>query len=105
VRAAIEELNRSLPPGVDISIISDDAVFIEEAVREVVIALVIASVIVVIVILLFLASIHATIAPTIAIPISLIGTLAAIWMAGFSLNIITLLALVVATGLVVDDAI
>ncbi len=105
VRAAIAELNRSLPPGVDISIISDDAVFIEEAVREVVIALVIASIIVVIVILLFLASIHATIAPTIAIPISLIGTLAAIWMAGFSLNIITLLALVVATGLVVDDAI
>ncbi len=105
VRAAIAELNRSLPPGVDISIISDDAVFIEEAVREVVIALVIASIIVIIVILLFLASIHATIAPTIAIPISLIGTLAAIWMAGFSLNIITLLALVVATGLVVDDAI
>lgn len=105
IRAAITELKRSLPPGVDISIISDDAVFIEEAVREVVIALVIASVIVVIVILLFLASIHATIAPTIAIPISLIGTLAAIWMAGFSLNIITLLALVVATGLVVDDAI
>ena len=105
VRAAIQELKRNLPPGVDISIISDDAVFIEEAVREVVIALVIAGVIVVLVILIFLASIHATIAPTIAIPISLIGTLAAIWMAGFSLNIITLLALVVATGLVVDDAI
>jgi HAE1 family hydrophobic/amphiphilic exporter-1 len=105
VRAAIEELKRSLPPGVEISIISDDAVFIEEAVREVVIALVIASIIVVIVILMFLASIHATIAPMIAIPISLIGTLAAIWIAGFSLNIITLLALVVATGLVVDDAI
>jgi len=105
VRSAIEELKRSLPPGVEISIISDDAVFIEEAVREVVIALVIASIIVVIVILMFLASIHATIAPMIAIPISLIGTLAAIWIAGFSLNIITLLALVVATGLVVDDAI
>lgn len=105
VRGAIEELKRGLPPGVNISIISDDAVFIEEAVREVVIALIIASVIVVIVILMFLASIRATIAPTIAIPISLIGTLAAIWMAGFSLNIITLLALVVATGLVVDDAI
>ncbi|MGD9803105.1 MAG: efflux RND transporter permease subunit [Hyphomicrobiaceae bacterium] len=105
VRAAIDELKHSLPQGVDISIISDDAVFIEEAVHEVVVALIIAGAIVVIVILLFLASIHATIAPTIAIPISLIGTLAAIWMAGFSLNIITLLALVVATGLVVDDAI
>ena len=105
IRAAMEELKRSLPPGVNISVISDDAVFIEEAVREVVIALVIASIIVVIVILMFLASIRATIAPTVAIPISLIGTLAAIWMAGFSLNIITLLALVVATGLVVDDAI
>ena len=105
VRAAIAELKRSLPQGVEISIISDDAVFIEEAVREVVIALIVASVIVIIVILVFLASIHATIAPAIAIPISLIGTLAAVWMAGFSLNIITLLALVVATGLVVDDAI
>ena len=105
VRAAIAELKRGLPPGVDISVISDDAVFIKEAVREVAIALVIAAIIVVIVILVFLASIRATIAPTVAIPISLIGTLAAIWMAGFSLNIITLLALVVATGLVVDDAI
>ena len=105
IRAAIAELKRSLPQGVEISVVSDDAVFIEEAVREVVIALIIASVIVIIVILVFLASIHATIAPTVAIPISLIGTLAAIWMAGFSINIITLLALVVATGLVVDDAI
>jgi HAE1 family hydrophobic/amphiphilic exporter-1 len=105
VRAAIEELRRTLPPGVAISIVSDDAVFIEEAVREVVISLIIASVIVIIVILLFLASMHATVAPALAIPISLIGTLAAIWFAGFSLNILTLLALVVATGLVVDDAI
>ncbi len=105
VRAAIEELKRSLPPGVEISIVSDDAVFIEEAVREVVVSLIIAGIIVIIVILVFLASIRATIAPAIAIPISLIGTLAAIWMAGFSLNILTLLALVVATGLVVDDAI
>ena len=105
IRAAIAELKRTLPQGVEIAVVSDDAVFIEEAVREVVIALIIASVIVIIVILLFLASIHATIAPTVAIPISLIGTLAAIWMAGFSINIITLLALVVATGLVVDDAI
>ncbi len=105
VRAAMAELKRSLPPGVDISVVSDDAVFIDEAVREVVVSLIIASVIVIIVILIFLASIHATIAPMVAIPISLIGTLAAIWMAGFSLNIITLLALVVATGLVVDDAI
>lgn len=105
VRSAIEELKRSLPAGVEMTVVSDDAVFIEEAVREVVISLIIASVIVILVILLFLASIGATIAPALAIPISLIGTLAAIWFAGFSLNILTLLALVVATGLVVDDAI
>ena len=105
IHAAIAELKSSLPPGVQIAITSDDAVFIRESVREVVIALVLSTVIVILIIVAFLRSIRATIAPTIAIPVSLVGTIAAIWMAGFSLNILTLLALVVATGLVVDDAI
>ncbi len=105
IRAAVDELKRSLPEGVEIAITSDDAIFIRESVREVVIALVLSTIIVVLIIFAFLGSIRATIAPAIAIPVSLIGTIAAIWMAGFSLNIITLLALVVATGLVVDDAI
>lgn len=105
VRAAVDELRKSLPADVEIAITSDDAIFIRESVREVAISLLLASAIVIMVIMVFLRSVRATIAPAISIPVSLIGTLAAIWMAGFSINILTLLALVVATGLVVDDAI
>jgi hydrophobic/amphiphilic exporter-1 (mainly G- bacteria), HAE1 family len=105
VRRTVEELKRSLPTGVDIAVVSDDAIFIREAVTEVITSLLIATVIVILVILLFLASIGATIAPAVAIPISLVGTLAMVYFAGFSINILTLLAFVVATGIVVDDAI
>lgn len=105
VRAAIAELKSSLPQDVDIAITSDDAVYIEESVREVVISLLLASAIVILIVLAFLRSFRATLGPAVSIPISLIGTLAAIWLAGFSINLLTLLALVVATGLVVDDAI
>ena len=105
VRRTVEDLKRSLPAGVEIAVVSDDAIFIREAVTEVVHSLLIATVIVILVIFLFLASIGATIAPAVAIPISLVGTLAMVWLAGFSINILTLLAFVVATGIVVDDAI
>jgi multidrug efflux pump subunit AcrB len=105
VRQTIADLKRSLPAGVEISVVSDDALFIREAVTEVVWSLLLASAIVIGVILLFLASIGATVAPAVAIPISLVGTLVLVWVAGFSINILTLLAFVVATGLVVDDAI
>jgi len=105
VRAAIAELKRSLPDDVEIAITSDDATFIRASIKEVVMSLLLATGIVVLIIFLFLRSVRATIAPAVAIPVSLIGTVAAIWLAGFSINILTLLALVVATGLVVDDAI
>ena len=105
VRAAVEELRKSLPKDVQITVTSDDAIFIRESVREVVISLLLANAIVILIIFAFLRSFRATIAPAISIPVSLIGTFAAIWAAGFSINLLTLLALVVATGLVVDDAI
>ncbi|AGK58521.1 acriflavin resistance protein [Hyphomicrobium denitrificans 1NES1] len=105
VRAAVEDLRKTLPKDVTLTITSDDAIFIRESVREVVISLLLANAIVILIILAFLRSFRATIAPAISIPVSLIGTLAAIWAAGFSINLLTLLALVVATGLVVDDAI
>jgi HAE1 family hydrophobic/amphiphilic exporter-1 len=105
VRAAVAELQQSVPKGVTISITSDDATFIRESIREVVITLILSTVIVIFIIYAFLGSARETVAPAFAIPVSLIGTLAAIWMAGFSLNVLTLLALVIATGLVVDDAI
>ena len=105
IRAAVAELKSSLPEGVDIAITSDDATFIRDSVREVFISLLLANAIVILIIFAFLRSFRATVAPAISIPVSLIGTLAAVWAAGFSINILTLLALVVATGLVVDDAI
>jgi hydrophobe/amphiphile efflux-1 (HAE1) family protein len=105
VKAAVDELNQSLPPGVSISVTSDDAIFIRESIREVVITLILSTIIVILIIYAFLGSARETVAPAFAIPVSLIGTLAAVWMAGFSINILTLLALVIATGLVVDDAI
>ena len=105
VRAAIADLSRSLPADVTINVSTDDSIFIERSIEEVLTSLVISTAIVVGVIFIFLGSLRATIIPAVAIPISLIGTLAAIYVAGFSVNILTLLALVMATGLVVDDAI
>jgi hydrophobe/amphiphile efflux-1 (HAE1) family protein len=105
IHKAVDELRQTLPKDVELTITSDDATFIRESVTEVIISLLLANAIVILIILAFLRSFRATIAPAISIPVSLIGTLAAIWAAGFSINLLTLLALVVATGLVVDDAI
>ncbi len=90
---------------VQVDITSDDAIFIRGAISEVLISLSLAVAIVVIVIAVFIGQVRAALIPAVAIPVALIGTVAAIWLLGFSLNLITLLALVLATGLVVDDAI
>lgn len=84
---------------------SDDSVFIRGAITEVLISLSLAILIVVSVIAVFIGQLRAAFIPAVAIPVALIGTVAAVWLLGFSLNLITLLALVLATGLVVDDAI
>ncbi len=105
VRAALDELRRDAPPGTTIAVVSDDAVFVRASITEVVEALLIATAIVILVIFLFLGSARATLIPAITIPVCTLGTVAGIWMAGFSINIFTLFALVLATGLVVDDAI
>lgn len=105
VKAAVEQLSKTLPEGTHIAITSDDAVFIKGAIHEVVLALVLAAVIVVVVIYLFLRDWRATLIPAVTMPVALTGTLAALYMVGFSINILTLLAIVLATGLVVDDAI
>jgi HAE1 family hydrophobic/amphiphilic exporter-1 len=105
VRRTVGELGTILPQGTVLTITSDDAVFIDGAIHEVEIALGVAVFIVTLVIYLFLLDWRATLIPTISMPIALIGTIAAIYMAGFSINILTLLAIVLATGLVVDDAI
>lgn len=105
VHQAIDELQQVLPDDVKIFVTSDDAVFINGSIREVVTTLSLAILIVVAVIFVFLRDWRATLIPTLTLPVALIGTLAAIYMVGFSVNILTLLALVLATGMVVDDAI
>ena len=102
---AVKDLNEILPAGVEVKVSSDDSIFIRRAIEEVTRSIILASMIVITVIFLFLRSARATMIPAITIPVSLLGTLAALFLAGFSLNLITLLALVMATGLVVDDAI
>jgi HAE1 family hydrophobic/amphiphilic exporter-1 len=105
VRAAVAKLQQDLPKGMTIKVTSDDAVFVNGAVHEVEIALILSVSIVLIVIYAFLLDWRATLIPGFSMPVALIGTIAAIYLAGFSINILTLLALVLATGLVVDDAI
>ncbi|WP_340159995.1 efflux RND transporter permease subunit [uncultured Hoeflea sp.] len=105
VRAATQGIQAILPEGVDIRVTSDDATFISGAIDEVRNTLVLAVLIVIAIIFLFLRDWRATIIPAVTLPVSLIGAFAAIWLAGFSVNILTLLALVLATGMVVDDAI
>ena len=104
VRAAVRDLNESME-GIQLEISSDDAVFIQGSVREVITTLLISIAVVIGTIRLFTGSMRLTLVPAIAIPISLLGTLAASWALGFSVNILTLLALVLAAGLIVDDAI
>lgn len=104
IQAKLKTLNSRLRD-VKVVTISDDAKFIEGAIREVLISLAFAVLIVIVVITAFIKQIKIALIPALAIPIALIGTIAAIWLMGFSINLITLLALVLATGLVVDDAI
>lgn len=105
VTAIVAELDDVLPDDVAIFVTSDDATFIRGAIAEVVATLVLAMAIVVAIIYLFLRDARATLIPALTMPVALIGTVAAVWIVGFSVNILTLLALVLATGLVVDDAI
>ncbi len=105
VRAVVDDLQAILPADVQVFVTSDDAVFINGSIREVLNTLGIAIAIVIGIIFLFLRDVRATIIPAVTLPVALIGTLAAIYLVGFSINILTLLALVLATGMVVDDAI
>jgi HAE1 family hydrophobic/amphiphilic exporter-1 len=105
VRQVIAEVQPILPPDVRMFITSDTATFIKGSIHEVEIALALSVLIVTAIMFLFLRDARATLIPALAMPVSLIGTLAAIWLVGFSINILTLLALVLATGMVVDDAI
>jgi multidrug efflux pump len=105
VRGALKELTAVLPAGMRLDVAFDSSTFISDSIDEVTESLVIAVCLVVLVVLAFLKSLRATAIPTLAIPISIVGALAVVYFAGYTINILTLLALVLAIGLVVDDAI
>lgn len=105
VRSKLPELRKSMPPGMEVEIPFDVTVFINASIDEVAKTLLEAMAIVVIVIFLFLGSIRSVIIPLVTIPLSLIGAATLMLMFGFSINLLTLLAMVMAIGLVVDDAI
>ena len=105
VREQLDALRADMPKGMKLEIAFDSSTFIENSIHEVIVSLGIAFGLVILVIFLFLGSLRATFIPAIAIPISIVGTFTATYFLGFSLNILTLLALVLAIGLVVDDAI
>jgi multidrug efflux pump len=105
VRKAFPDIQRQLPPGLEGAIAYDATKFIEASIKEVVITLAEAVLIVVVVIFLFLGNLRSTVIPIVTIPLSLIGVMFALLALGYSINLLTLLALVLAIGLVVDDAI
>ncbi|PQA44404.1 efflux RND transporter permease subunit [Amnimonas aquatica] len=105
VRAALPGIIEQLPPGMTLTPAYDSSVFIDASIDSVVKTLLEAVVLVVLVIFLFLRSVRATLIPLVTIPVSLIGALVFMQLFGFSLNTLTLLAFVLAIGLVVDDAI
>ncbi len=105
VRAELENIRATLPPEVTIAESYDESIFIRASIKEVVTTLVIAVALVILVIFLFLRSWRATLIPAVTIPVAVIGAFIGLGFLGFSINVLTLLAVILAIGLVVDDAI
>ena len=105
VRSKMQALQQKFPPGMGYVIPVDSTRFVTASIKEVTNTLIEAMVLVIAVVFLFLQSWRATLIPMVAVPISLIGTFAGLWLFGFSINTLTLFAMVLAIGIVVDDAI
>ncbi|MFN7857552.1 MAG: efflux RND transporter permease subunit, partial [Acidovorax sp.] len=105
VRAMLPMLKQDLPPDIGIDVANDNSLFIDRSIKSVYSTIIEAVVLVALVIFVFLRTVRASIIPIITIPVSLVGSFALMSLAGFSINTLTLLALVLAIGLVVDDAI
>jgi multidrug efflux pump len=105
VKQILPQLKASIPNGIDVTILSDRTVTIRSSVKDVQFELILAVALVVLVIFLFLRNLSATIIPSVAVPLSVIGSFAVMYLAGFSLNNLSLMALTISTGFVVDDAI
>ncbi len=100
-----EEIRANLPEGMELTLSSDDSQFISRAIEKVWVTLAEAAVLVVLVIFLFLGSWRATLIPAVTVPLCLLASFGVLWLFGFSINLLTLLALVLSIGIVVDDAI
>jgi multidrug efflux pump len=105
VRNMIPKIKENLPPGIEIEVANDNSVFIDRSIKAVYQTILEAAILVALVIFLFLRTLRASIIPLVTIPVCLIGTFALMAMFGFTVNTLTMLALVLAIGLVVDDAI
>jgi multidrug efflux pump len=105
IHALLPQLQQSLPPGVDVAVLTDRTTTIRASIRDVELEMTLAVILVVLVIYLFLRNVRATLIPSLSVPLSLIGTFAVMYLANFSLNNLSLMALTIATGFVVDDAI
>jgi hydrophobe/amphiphile efflux-1 (HAE1) family protein len=105
VRANLDRLSQRFPPGLKYLVNYDTTTFVQDTIHDVLITLLIAFVLVVIVVFLFLGSLRATLIPAIAVPVSVIGSFAVLLLMGYSANTISLLAMVLAVGILVDDAI
>src|SRR6201986_604779 len=105
IKALLPQLQASLPAAIDVNILTDRTVTIRASVEDVEFELTLAVVLVVLVIFVFLRNARATLIPSLSVPLSLVGTLGAMYLFGFSLNNLSLMALTIATGFVVDDAI
>jgi multidrug efflux pump len=105
VKQLLPQLKASLPAAVDVVLLTDRTVTIRASVRDVQFELLLAVALVVMVIFVFLRNVPATFIPSVAVPLSLVGTFGVMYLAGFSINNLTLMALTIATGFVVDDAI
>ncbi len=105
IKKLLPTLQAALPPSIDVTILTDRTKTIRASVRDVQFELLLSVALVVMVIFLFLRNVSATTIPSVAVPLSLIGTFAVMYLAGFSINNLTLMALIIATGFVVDDAI
>ena len=105
IKRQLPQLTASLPAAIDVAVLTDRTVTIRASVRDVQIELAYSIALVVMVIFLFLRKVSATIIPSVSVPLSLVGTFGFMYLAGYSINNLTLMAFVVATGFVVDDAI
>ncbi|WP_201286426.1 efflux RND transporter permease subunit, partial [Escherichia coli] len=105
IKDLLPQLQATLPAAIDLNILTDRTVTIRASVRDVEYELSLAVILVVLVIFVFLRSTRATLIPSLSVPLSLVGTLGAMYLFGFSLNNLSLMALTIATGFVVDDAI